>query len=143
MNKKGASLSGWTEVALMAALFITLIILLFANMNVKYDENYDGSFGLGNLANSTENSISGYQDTLQQSINTGESGTTSDGISLSTTWNIIKAGINTMWTFSTGGWIEISGGLIGLPVIVGRILRILFILSIGFIIIKLILKIKP
>ena len=143
MNKKGASLSGWTEVALFTTLFLLLFAGLVANFNVKYGENHDGSFGMGGLANSTQNEVSGYQDTLQQSVSTGETDSSGLGISLSTTWNIISAGASIMWNFATGGWIEQAVGLARLPAIVGTILRILFVLSIGFIIIKLILKIKP
>jgi len=142
-NKKGASLSGWTEVALFSTLFVLLIALLFANMNSLYDEDYDGSYGLSGLSNSSQSALSGYQDTLKQSVDDGTSDTTGEGISLSTTWNIIQAGTSIMWDFTTGGWIERSVGLLKLPVIVGSILRILFVLSIGFIILKLVLKIKP
>jgi len=45
--------------------------------------------------------------------------------------------------FLTGGFIEQIVGLMRFPTAVGTILRILYVLSIGFILIKLILKIKP
>jgi len=142
-NKKGYSLSGWTEVALLSTLFLLLIVAVIAEFNVNYDGNYDGTFGLSTQVASTETGISEYQDTLQQNVKQGESTSSSDGISLSTTWNIISSGANLMWTFLTGGFIEQIAGAIRLPIIVGRFLRILFVLSIGFIILKLILKIKP
>jgi len=142
-NKKGYSLSGWTEVALLTTLFMLLIIGLIAEFNVNYDENYDGTFGLSNQLSSTQGDLSDYQDTLQQNVKQGETTSGTDGISLSTTWAIISSGANIMWNFLTGGFIEQIVGMLMLPPIVGTILRILFVLSIGFIIIKLILRIKP
>lgn len=142
-NKKGYSMAGWTEVALFTTLFMLLIISLVAYMNVNYDKNYDGTFGLAGSIATTEGDLSDYQDTLQQNANQGEATSSGEGISLTTTWSIITSGMNIMWTFLTGGFIEDVVGLMRLPAVVGRILRILYVLSIGFILIKLILKIKP
>ena len=143
MNKKAYSLSGWTEVALATTLFVLLIISLVAYMNVTYDQNYDGTFGLSDSVSTTEGELSEYQDTLQQSVIEGQATSSGEGISLTTIWGVLTSGLNIMWTFLTGGFIEQVVGLMRLPIIVGRILRILFVLSIGFILIKLILKIKP
>lgn len=143
MNKKGYSLSGWAETAIFTTLFILLIISLYAGMNVRYSQNYDGTFGLSNLATNTKDNLSTYQSTLQQSVSTGESSSSGQGISLSTTWNIITAGAGIMWSFLTGGWIEQLTGIANLPTIVGSILRIIYVLSIGFIILRLVLKLKP
>ena len=143
MNKKGYSLSGWTEVALFTTLMVLLVITLIANMNVTYDQNYDGTFGLSDSIETTEGELSDYQETLQQNVRQGQATSSGDGISLTTTWSIITSGLNIMWTFLTGGFIEQIVGLMRLPSLVGRILRILYVLSIGFILIKLILKIKP
>ena len=142
-NKKGYSLSGWTEVALFTTLFMLLIISLIAYMNVTYDQNYDGTFGLSDSIETTEGELSDYQETLQQNVRQGQATSSGDGISLTTTWSIITSGVGIMWTFLTGGFIEQIVGLMRLPSLVGRILRILYVLSIGFILIKLILKIKP
>ena len=143
MNKKAFSLSGWAEIALMVTLFSLLFIGLIAEMNVKYNKNIDGSFGLQNLATNTQNNMSAYQETLQQSLSEGTSASTGLGVSLSTTWNIINAGATIVWNFLTGGYIEQLCALVGLPMIVGNILRVLFVLSIGFIVLRLVLKIKP
>jgi len=143
MNKKAYSLSGWTEVALLSTLFVLVFILIIANMNVTFDKSYDGTFGLQGQVEDTQSGLSGYQDTLQQNIKQGEASSSGLGLSLTTTWSIVSSGANIMWTFLTGGYIEQLTGLLRLPTIVGIILRILFVLSIGFIILKLILKIKP
>ena len=143
MNKKGYSMGGWVEVALFTTLFMLLTITLVAFMNVTYDQNNDGTFGLSDSLSTTQSDLSDYQDTVQQNVKQGEATSSGEGISLTTTWSIITAGMNIMWTFLTGGFIEQVVGIMRLPVIVGTILRILFVLSIGFILIKLILKIKP
>lgn len=143
INKKGYSLSGWSEVAVFVTLFVLLFIGLIAEMNVKYNQAQDGTFGLSGLATTTQGNISDYQATLQQSVSQGQSDSSGFGISLTTTWGIISAGANVMWTFLTGGWIEQLVGLTHLPNVVGTFLRIIFVLSIGFIILRLVLKIKP
>jgi len=142
-DKRAFSLSSWTEVALFTTLMVLLVITLIANMNVTYDQNYDGSFGLSNAIATTQGELTDYQETLQQNVREGQASSSGTGISLTTTWSIITSGLNIMWTFLTGGFIEEIIGLMQLPTIVGTILRILFVLSIGFILLKLILKIKP
>lgn len=147
MNKKGASLSSWTEVALMVTLFVVLLGTLFVHMNAKYGKSYDltfdGHYKFADLSSKTLSSLAGYQDTLQKSVLQGKADNTGLGISLSTTWQIIAAGMGIMWEFTTGGWIEQVVAMAALPDMVGRVLRILFVLSIGFILLKLILKVKP
>lgn len=142
-NKKAYSLSGWTEVALLSTLFIIMFIGIIAEFNIKYGQNYDGSFGLSGQANSVAGNLSDYQNTLQQNVKAGQASSTGLGLSLTTTWSIISSGSSIMWQFLTGGYVEQLVSLLKFPVIVGVILRILFVLSIGFILLKLILKIKP
>lgn len=142
-DKRGFSLSSWAETALFITLFITLIGILVVNMNVKYDENFDKTFGNPDRLSGVEQDLNDYQTTMQQSVSQGQASSTGLGISLTTTWSIISSGASIMWNFLTGGFVEDMVGLIGLPFIVGRILRILFVLSIGFIILKLVLRIKP
>jgi hypothetical protein len=137
------SLASWTEVALFTTLFMLLFIGLIASFNSTYDKDYDGTFGLSESLSSTQSSLESYQETLKQSVEGGQASSTGLGISLTTTWNIISSGANIMWSFLTGGFIEQVGGLLRLPVAVSQILRILFVLSIGFIILKLVLRIKP
>jgi hypothetical protein len=142
-DKKGFSLSGYVEVALMTTLFMLLFIGLIAEFNVKIGKTYDGTFGLSSSLASTQSDLEGYQATLEKSVKEGQSSSTGLGISLSTTWGIISSGATIMWNFLTGGFIETIGGMLRLPTAVSQILRVLFVLSIGFIILKLVLRIKP
>jgi hypothetical protein len=142
-DKRGYSLSGWTETALFITLFIGLIGLLIVSLNVKFDENFDKTFGRPDRLSGLEQDLNDYQNTLQKSVTEGSASSTGLGISLTTTWNILSSGSTIMWSFLTGGFIEDMVSLAGFPMMVGRILRILFVLSIGFIILKLVLRIKP
>jgi hypothetical protein len=142
-NKKAYSLAGWTETALFVTLFMLLIAMLITNLNVTLDEDYDSSFGAPDRLSDIQDRLSGYQDTLQQGVTEGKTTSSGDGLSWTKTWSIITAGADIMWRFLTGGFIEDVVNMIGLPVIFGEILRILFVLSIGFILIKLVLRVKP
>lgn len=143
-NKKAVSLGGWTEVAIFVSLFVLLFVAFIANMNSIYNKNIDGTLGLNDVASTTQGSLSEYQNTLQQNVRTGTSSSSGTGVSLSTTWGIIRAGANIMWDFVSGQYMYIlCTDLLELPEVVGRMLQILFVLSIGFIIIKLVTKIKP
>lgn len=141
-NKKGASLSGWTEAALLVVLLMLMAAIVVSELNLKYNQNNDPSFGIDTTG--SLNNYSSYQASLIESVQTGEASTSSiSGLSLSSTWDMIKAGISVTVGFVTGTWIEKSIALAHLPAAVGTIMRILYILSIGFIAIKLLLKVKP
>ena len=144
MNKKGASLSGWSEASLFLILFMSLMAIVIVNMNAYYSQNNDPTFGIA--TNSTQSDLTDYQDTLKQSINSGTASSSALGFSVSTTWNVISTGIGYMWSFLTGGWIERSVGLLHMGeagTALAVILRIIYILSVGFIFLKLVLRIKP
>ena len=82
--------------------------------------------------------------TVEEGVQTGEADfSSSSGLTLSSMWTIMRATWTTIGTFITGGWIENVINLAQLPAILGKVLRILYLLSIGFILIKLLLKIKP
>lgn len=141
---KGAySLSGWAETALFVSLFMLLIGMLIVNMNVALDQDFDSTFGNPDRLSGVRGDLVAYQDTLKQAVEEGEATSSGTGIGWTKAWSIITSGTRIMWSFLTGGFIEDMVGLVGLPFMVGRILRILFVLSIGFILLKLVLRIKP
>jgi hypothetical protein len=142
MNKKGYSMSGWTETILLSLLFVLVTGIIIANFNDMYGKNYD--IGLGAQTNSSLNSFVNSQDTLASNVKGGEASFTTDGISLKSSWEMIKTIGNIFWSFITGGWIEtITTNYLGLPEQVGFIFRVLYFLSIIFIIMRLLFKIKP
>ena len=144
LNKKGASLSGWIEGGLVIILLLTLIGLLVVNMNLDYGQTYDPTFGM--QSNTTQQQFVDYQNTIQQGMQ-GEATTSAlTGISLGTTWSVAKAGLSIAFNVVTGQWIQNAVGLLNLGEVgmaLGLFLRLLFVLSIGLILLRLILKINP
>jgi len=138
-NKKGYSMSGWTEGILFSVLFVLILGIVIAGMNVSYGESY--SIGLN--TNATQEAFTQYQDTIDAQIGSGDADFTSaSGLTLKSSWGIIKSGTSIIWSFLTGGWIEIIVGYMNLPPEVALIFRILYFLSIGFIILKILFKVK-
>ena len=139
-NKKGYSLSGWTEGILLSVLIVLILAGIITNMNGMY--NQDHQIGLG--TNTTKNAYVDYQDTLQSQIASGEAEFSADqGLTLKSSWGILKSGVNIIWNFITGGWIETIVFYMKLPAEVALIFRILYFLSIGFIILWILFKVKP
>lgn len=144
VNKRGASLSGWSEAAIFITLFMVLAGIVIVNMNATYDKNYDGTFGIG--TESTKQDFIDYQQQLQTGVKSGETTGSGLGLSLTTVWSMIQAGIGITWTFLSGQWIPNSISLLNLgegAVQLGQFLQILYALSVGFIAVKLFMRIKP
>lgn len=139
-NKKGATLTGWTEGILLSLLFVIILAGVIGNFNVIYNQSHQ--IGLG--TNTTEMAMRDYEDTLQSQVEGGEVDFNSQtGITLKSSWGIIKQSVNIIWNFITGGWIEQTVEMMKLPVYVAVIFRILYFLSLGFIILKILFKVRP
>lgn len=140
MNKRAVSLSGWTEGILLVLLFVGIFAIVIAGLNSMYGQNND--IGLG--TNTTQEAYQAYQDTLDSQIRGGEAEFTSnDGLTLKSSWAIIKSGTTIIWGFFTAGWIESIVDYMNLPTAVAVTFRILFFLSLGYIILKILFKVKP
>jgi hypothetical protein len=144
MNKKGASLSGWTEGAIGAMLILMCLGIVIASLNSQYGKNYDSGFGLP--TSTTKTQFDAYQGQLQTGLE-GEASTNAiSGVSVVSSWGIIKGGISMMWDFLNGQWIRNSVNLLQLGdagTALGWGLTLLYIFSIGFILIKVLFKVKP
>ena len=142
MNKKGASLSGWTEGAIVITLILIIIGIIVVDMNAKYNQNHDSTFGMNT---SLQNWVA-YQSTFEEGMK-GEASTSAfTGISLGSTWAMIKFGLSTVFQFLTGGFISTAIGLLNwgsVGTALALALRLLFVTSVGYILLKLILKVKP
>lgn len=139
-DKRGYSLSGWTEGILLATLFVIILGGVIINMNGMY--NKDHQIGLG--TNTTKDAYVNYQDTLQSQIGGGEAEfSANQGLTLKSSWGILKSGVNIVWDFLTGGWIETIVFYMKAPAEVAVIFRILYFLSIGFIVLWILFKVKP
>jgi len=138
-NKKAYSLGGWSEGILLSILVVMVLGIIIGGMNVKYGE--DHQIGLG--GNTTKNAFIDYQSTLEREISGGEAVfDAQSGLTLKSSWGIIKAGITIIWDFFTGGWIETIVSYMMLPSAVAIIFRLLYFLSIGYIILKILFKVK-
>lgn len=138
-----ASLNGWTEAAIGIMLFLLCLGIVVTYMNINYGQSNDPTFGIG--TNETMQKFKDYQGTLQAGMQ-GEAETNAlTGISLASSWGIIKAGLSLVFDFVTGAFISNAIGLMNLGqagVFLGLALRLLYVFSIGFILVKLIFKVK-
>jgi hypothetical protein len=145
MNKKGISLGGLSEGILGIILILSCFGLIIISMNNDYGKNYDATLGLA--TNSTLTKFISHQQVIQSSIDTGQASTnTQTGISLTTLWSLTYESIKLCLNFVTGSWIENIIGLLhfGMAgVYLAIILRLALVFSLGYIIIKLIMKVKP
>lgn len=142
--KKGASLSGFTEGALGIILFLSVIAVIIISMNNTYNKTEDPTFGFS--TNDTLAKYIDYQNKLQNATTTGVAQTNLFGLGLDTIWAMVQIGVTTTWTMLTGGWISNAVGLLQLGdsgKALALILRLLYIMAVGFIVIKLITKVKP
>jgi hypothetical protein len=144
LNKQGASLAGWLEGGIAICLILTLFALLIVRMNADYGVNHDPTFGISNSL--TQQQFIDYQNTIEQGMQ-GEATTSSlTGISLGTTWTMAKFGLSIAFGVVTGQWIQNAVGLLNLGeagTALGIILRLLFVSSVGLILLRMILKINP
>jgi len=140
MDKKASSLSGWTEGILLIILFIMMFGIVIGGFNSMYSKSYTTGLGV----NETKMEFIEAQDTLQSELDTGEVDYNSVyGLNLKSSWAMIKAVLNIVWNFITGGFIETICMWMHLPAEVALIFRMLYFLSLIFFIMYIIFKVKP
>lgn len=143
MNKKAYTFGGWTEIIALSVLFVVLLGIAVVGMNDKYDSSEDPSFGMGiqEDANSSLNNLVEYQEQFQNSVKSGSASFTSVfGLVLSTSYDIIITGMFLFWTFISGSWIFKAVAMMQLPLILGTVFQVLYLLSIGFILLRILFK---
>lgn len=143
MNRKAASLSGFSEAIIGVLLFLGCVVTVMVSMNHDYGTNYDPTFGIA--TNDTATALNNYPDTLKTGVE-GEASTNAiQGVNVVAAYGIVKEGLSIVFQFLTGGFIQNAVGLLNLGqagVMLGLALRLLFILAVGFILIKIIFKVK-
>ena len=145
MNKRGASLSGWTEGAIGVMLLLLCVSIIVVGMNITYGRHEDPTFGMS--SNATRASFEAYQGQLQTGLS-GDSSTNAltGGINLLSSWGVAKSGFNLVSDFVTGVWVQNSVGLLQLGeagIWLGWALRLVFVFSLIFILVRLIFKVNP
>lgn len=138
-NKKGASLTGWVEGISLSMLFVLILSMLIGEFNLMYGENHN----VGLSTNSTDLALKNYEGTLESQINEGEVDFDAEtGITLKSSWGIVNNAVNMIWTFITGGWIYDITDMMNMPIAVARTFITLYFLSIGFVVLAILFKVK-
>lgn len=143
MNKVGGTFGGWTEIILFVVLFAMALIVIGASMNGKYNQNNDLSFGLG--LNNTLESVKSYQTGLDNNTQAGQAGFTDQGyLKITTTPAIISSTITLAWNFVSGSFINTLVGLMHLGELgtyVAIVFRLLYFITIAFILLKIVTRV--
>ena len=135
-------ISGWTEGILFSIAFVLILTLVVTNFNGIYDQ--DNQIGLG--TNSTANEFINYQDTAGSQITGGEVDFESaSGITLKSSWGVVKNIFSIVSNFLTGGWIEDIFTMTNLGEagqIWAKYLRIVYVISLILAILYILFKVK-
>ena len=142
MNKNAGTMEGWITGLFIAMLFVIVFsTVILPGMNTTHS----GDYAVEGLPTSgLESSFQSYQSGMNEKISSGDvSFLGSLGMTLSTSWDILISSVSTVATFLTGGWIMTICGMIpGLPSIVSFVLIGLYNIAIGFIILRIIFKVR-
>ena len=139
MNKKGQSMQGWIEGISVAVLFVLVFTVIVVNMNDLYSKDHSiEGLPTGDFYDRLKNQ----QDSMEQKFGEGEASFLGGvALTISTSWDILFGTMTMLWSFITGGWIEtIIVGYLPLGdsgIYLSYILRALFFLSVGFIMLKI------
>jgi len=147
MNKKGVTATGWTEGIIFSLLFVIIFGGVIANLNRDYGQDNQlmlgGGSNLTDLAGNYSGRFGNYHDTSAEQIEGGEVEFTSEGLTLKSTWGLIKGVVQLLWDIIAGGWIRSLVLMMKMPVIIADLFQILYILSLVFVIVKIFMKVKP
>lgn len=138
-----ADLGGWTEAILLSLAGVAIVTIILTSMNLDYNKTYD----VGITDGTTESLFVTYTNQSQDRIQGGE--TTLDGgqgITLKDSYNLMKDLMNVLWTFLSGGWIEHLASMMNLGaagMVMARVFRLLFVISLVFTLIYILFKVKP
>ena len=129
----------------MGVILIMLCLgIIVAYGNISYNQNNDPTFMMS--SNASLEKFKAYQGTLEEGMKGEASTSLISGISLSSSWNMVRYGLSVVFDFVTGGWIQNAVGLLGFGeagIYLALILRLAFVFSIGFILLKILFKVKP
>lgn len=97
--------SNWGEGIIFSLIFFLALVIILGNFNILYNKNYN--LELESQVNDTKTRFVEYVGDSQTNINTGEVQTNAnEGITLKSSYGIMKDFTSLVWTFLSGGWIE-------------------------------------
>lgn len=135
------NMKGVGEGIILMLLFVILLGVVVANYNTLYSTNH--SVGLDTSA---LDDFTAQVQTGNDQIIGGEATQVNDGLSLTTSWALAKGFFGVAWSFINGSWIsQIIIGMLGLGgtagVTIALVLRMLFLITIIWAVIKLFFKV--
>jgi hypothetical protein len=135
-------LQGWGEAILLSFAFVVVIGLVIGGFNLMYGQNY----GTGLMTNNSEQLFIKYQDSAKGQIEGGEVQTNAIyGVTLKSSYDMVKDFMNIIWSVIGGGWIENVGNMLNLGqagVALFFYLRILYFISVIFALLYALFKIS-
>jgi hypothetical protein len=140
-NKKGSTFEGWTEGIVFSVLFVIVLGgVVFTGMN----NTHDGDLQIEGLdTDDVQTTFENLQKSQQEKIDGGDATFQSDsGLTLSTSWDMVKSILSMVIGFLGGGWVEALVSYMHLPAIVGLIIRGLWIVALGFVILGILFNKK-
>jgi len=134
-----STFEGWTE----GMVFSILFVIIFGGVVIfGMNDLHSGGYAIEGLNTSTiESNFESYQESSKASIEAGEAsflGTV--GLVLKSSWDIISSLFTMLMFFVGGGWIETVVSYMQLPEVLGWALRGLYLVTLGFIILRILFK---
>lgn len=137
-----ATMEGWTVGIAFSVLFVIIFTgVVISGMNDLYSEDHEV---VGLDTDGFESAFENYQESQQEKIKGGDASFTSAvGLTVSTSWDVIVSTLTLIWDFFTGGWIRtIIVDYMRVDSKVAFILRGLWFIAIGFMVMKILFKVK-
>lgn len=136
------NMQGVGEGIVLMVLFVVLLGAVVSHFNNIYDTNHT----IGLDTSSLDDFTSQVQ-TANEQISGGEATQVNDGLSLTTSWALAKGFFGVAWNFINGSWIpQIIIGMLHFTgtagVIIATVLRMLFLITLIWAVIKLFFKVK-
>ena len=144
MNKKGATFGSWIETLLIICLVGGSLALIGVGMNSMYGQNKDITYGI--VTNDTLTQINSYQTSMQNDTTQGQSSISDFGIfKLATGARLITLSLTLIWDFVSGNFINNIVNLMNLgdySTILIVVLKAIYFITIGFILLRFVTKIN-
>ena len=141
INKKAGTMEGWITGIFIAMLFVIIFtIIVVPGMN----SSHLGDYAVEGLPTSgLEDKFQSYQSGMNEKLSSGDvSFLGALGMTLSTSWDVISSTITTIAYFLIGGWIFTICSMMHLSGLVAGILMGLYNIAIGFVILRIIFKVR-
>jgi len=135
-----SSFEGWTEALVFSTIFVIIFgVIIVGGLNTQHGGSYEIE---GLETDGIQETFENYQESQKEKMEQGETGTNSfTGLTLTTSWDILNSILSMILVFIvSGGWVTTLVSYMQLPDIVGWAFRGLYIVALGFIILRALLN---